>query len=82
MYTSYKSLELLNNEWLWGAGRVMTTNKDYSAWSAIIYMQTGATGFDRGFWRPTDACRATLCSSLNRVGKKQLPIIKNWLSLP
>jgi hypothetical protein len=29
--------------------------KDYNASSVIIYMQTGATGFDRSFWRPTDA---------------------------
>jgi plasmid stabilization system protein ParE len=27
-------------------------------------------------------CRATLCSSLKSVGKKQLPITMNWLSLP
>src|SRR5688500_2580268 len=44
--------------------------------------QTGATGFDRNLNDRRDACRATLCSSLKRVGKKQLPITMNWLSLP
>jgi hypothetical protein len=44
--------------------------------------QMGATGFDRNLNDRRDACRATLCSSLKSVGKKQLPITMSWLSLP
>ncbi len=43
--------------------------------SHILNLQTGATGFDRGFDDRRMPCRASLSSSLKSLGKKQLPTL-------
>jgi hypothetical protein len=41
-----------------------------------------AAGFDRSHERRLDACRALSMQLVKKYGETQLPIIKNWLSLP
>ena len=40
--------------------------------SLIILMQTGATGFDRSFWRPTDAMPGYLMQLVKKRREKTI----------